>query len=213
MTASDRICPVVGSLRRYFAAIPSTIIRRSVSLMQNIVNGGACGTSQFYLLYQCKLAATSRDFTTWVQVHLEVHLIKLGWTGVIFCLLARRKYYSSQVSTSGSIYLKFSVQHMVPVQKFLFKIMQKFTVLLQYYRNKSSHLLNRNILCRTLLSDTASEPHEEVITFLIASESKPQCGAWKTDLNVISSIMKHSHWRQIYTRNVYYVAPQAAKCT
>jgi len=69
-------------------------------------------------------------------------------------------------------------------------------VLLQYNRNKSSHLLNRNILCGTLLSDTASEPHKAVKTFLIASESKPQCGAWKTDLNVISSIMRHSHWRQ-----------------
>jgi len=86
-------------------------------------------------------------------------------------------------------------------------------VLLQYYSNKISHLLNRNILCRTLLSDNASEPHKAVIRFVIASGSKPQCGAWKTDLNVISSILKHSHWRQMYTRNVYYVAPQAAKCT
>jgi len=86
-------------------------------------------------------------------------------------------------------------------------------VLLQNYLNKSSPLLNRNILCSTLLSDTSSEPHEAVTTMLIASESKPQCGAWKSDLYVISSIMKRSHWQQIYTRNVYYVAPHATKCT
>jgi hypothetical protein len=67
--------------------------------------------------------------------------------------------------------LKFSVQHMVPVQKFFFKIMQTFMVLLQYYRNKSSPLRNRNILCGTLLSETVSESHKAVITFLIASKA------------------------------------------
>lgn len=94
------------------------------------------------------------------------------------------------------------------VQKLIFKIMKQYMVPLQHCRNKSSPLLNRNILCGTLLSKTASKPHKALITFLILSASKSQCDARQFDLNIICSIMKRSYWRQMYTKNVYYVALQ-----
>lgn len=101
---------------------------------------------------------------------------RVNWGGgAFFASWLEGSTNSSQVSKSGSIHLEFSVQHMVSVQKLHLKIMQKFMALVQYYRNKSSPLLNRNILCGALLSDTASEAHKAVITFLIASESKAQC--------------------------------------
>jgi hypothetical protein len=61
------------------------------------------------------------------------------------------------------------ILYTVLVQKILFKTTQQFMVSQQHCRNKSSPLLTRNILCGALLSDTASEPHKAVITFMIAS--------------------------------------------